>query len=148
MPVRLLHLDIEMVGSFFNVGKREIPFGISDVLDLFEPRHRIASMRCICHRLFACAGKCEGSRWQRIFLRRGKAAVRCRAMRFPSRFRHIFTFHYCSISFFILLRGCSGGLIHLVEFRPGDAFIHQPFIIASPFFILIFAGSRGDFVAG
>ena len=29
----------------------------------------------------------------------------------------------------------------------GHAFIHQPFIVASPFFILIFAGSRGHFVA-
>ena len=64
MRVRLLCQYLEMLGRFLNVGKREIPFGIRDIFDLIEPGHRIANMGCIGHRLFACAGKCEGSRWE------------------------------------------------------------------------------------
>jgi len=64
MPVALFHLDIEMLGGFLDVGKGDIPIGISDTLNLIEPRHGITNMCCICHRFFPCAGKSEGRGWQ------------------------------------------------------------------------------------
>ena len=63
MPVGFLHLDGEMAGRFLNIAKRQIPFGVRDVTDLIEPFHRVANMRRIGHRLFACAGKGEGRGW-------------------------------------------------------------------------------------
>ena len=63
MPVGFLHLDREMAGRFLNIAKRQIPFGVRDVTDLIEPCYRVANMRRIGHRLFACAGKGEGRGW-------------------------------------------------------------------------------------
>jgi hypothetical protein len=54
MPFCFIHLNIEMAGSLLNVGKREIPFRVSDALDLIEPRHRVANMRCIVLLRSAC----------------------------------------------------------------------------------------------
>jgi hypothetical protein len=75
------------------ISERQIPFRVSDVTDLIEPRHRVPNMRRICHRLFAPTGECESRGRQRSFLRRGKVAMRCRAIGFPSGFRHGFIFH-------------------------------------------------------
>ena len=40
------------------------------------------------------------------------------------------------------------GLISLVKLRLGNAFIHQPFIVAPTFAVFIFAGSPRHFVSG
>jgi len=69
MPVSFLHLNFEMAGRFLKIGKRQIPFGVRDVTDLIEPRHRVANMRGIGHRFFARTGKGEGRGWQRSFVR-------------------------------------------------------------------------------
>ena len=95
MPVRFLHLNVEMAGSLLKIGKRQIPFGVRDVTDLIEPRHRVANMRRVSHWLFARTGKGEGRSWQRSYVRRGKTAMNCRAIRFPSGFGHGFIFHGC-----------------------------------------------------
>lgn len=47
-PICFLHMNTEMLGSLLNVGKGEIPLGITDVLDLIEPRHCIAHMGSVC----------------------------------------------------------------------------------------------------
>ena len=39
------------------------------------------------------------------------------------------------------------GLARLIMLRSGDTFIDQSFIIASPFVVLIFAGSHWHFMA-
>ena len=44
--------------------------------------------------------------------------------------------------------GFSGGLEHLIVLRSGDAFLDQSLIIASPFVILIVAGSHWHFMSG
>jgi hypothetical protein len=75
MPVRFLHLNIKMVGSLLEIGKRESAFGVRDVTDLIEPRHRIANRRRIGRRFFPRTGKGKGRVWQRRFVRRGKAAM-------------------------------------------------------------------------
>jgi len=49
----------------------------------------------------------------------------------------------CSLS--VLL---PAGLISMVEFRFGDAFIHESFIVTSPFVVFIFAGSGRHFMSG
>jgi hypothetical protein len=108
MPVCFLHLNIEMAGSYLEIGKRQISFGIRDVADLIEPRHRFAHMRRIGHRLFARAGKGEGRGRQRIFIGRRKTAMRCRAIRFPSGFGHGLIFHYGVFRERYDLDGCSG----------------------------------------
>jgi len=70
MPVSFLHLNIEMARGFLKIGKRQVPFGIGDATDLIKPRHGIAHMRRIGHRLFAGAGKGKGRGRQQSFLRR------------------------------------------------------------------------------
>ena len=69
MPVGFLHLNIEMTGSLLKIGKRQIPFGIGDVTDLIEPRHRVANMGCVGHWFFTRTGKSEGRVRQRSFVR-------------------------------------------------------------------------------
>src|SRR5665213_675734 len=49
----------------------------------------------------------------------------------------------CSLS--VLL---PAGLISMVEFRFGDAFIHEAFIVTSPVVVFIFAGSGRHFMSG
>jgi hypothetical protein len=93
MPVRFLYVNIKMAGSLLKIGKRQIPFGVRDVLDLIESRHCIADMGCVGHRLFPSVGKCEDRGWQQVFLGRGKSAMRCRARRFPSGLGHGLIFH-------------------------------------------------------
>ena len=92
VPVRFLHLDVEVASGLLNVGKRYVLFLGSDALHLIEPRHRVANMRCISHRLFACARKGEGTGRQRVFGSRGKAAMRCHVMSFPGGVGHPFNF--------------------------------------------------------
>jgi hypothetical protein len=93
MPVCFLHLNIEMTGGLLQIGKRQIPLGVCDLTDLIEPRHRVANMRRISHRFFARTRKGEGRGRQRSFVRRGKMAMRCRAIRSPSGGGHNFIFH-------------------------------------------------------
>lgn len=45
-------------------------------------------------------------------------------------------------------RSLPSRLASLIMLRPGDAFIDQSFIIASPFVVLIVARSRWHFVSG
>ncbi len=61
---------MEMAGSFLKICERQIPFGVRDATDLIKPRHRIAHMRRIGHRLFAGAGKGKGCGRQRSFVSR------------------------------------------------------------------------------
>jgi len=93
MPVGFLHFNAEMTGRLLKIRKRQIPFGVRDATDLVKPRHRIAHMRRIGHRLFADAGKGKGRGRQRSFLRHGKAARRFLAIRFPSGIGKGFFFH-------------------------------------------------------
>ena len=81
-----------MAGGFLKIGKRQIAFGVRDITDLIEPCHRIAHMCRIGHRFFSRAGKGEGRGRQRDFVCRGKATMRCRAIRFPGRFGHNYIF--------------------------------------------------------
>ncbi len=69
MPVGFLHLNIEMTGGFLKIGKRQISFSIRDVTDLIKPRHGIAHMRRIGHRLFASTRKGKSRDRQRSFVR-------------------------------------------------------------------------------
>jgi len=64
MPVGFLHLNIEMAGCLLQFGKCQIAFGVRDVTDLIEPRHRVTNMRCVSHRFFPGPGKGEGGGWQ------------------------------------------------------------------------------------
>ena len=49
---------------------------------------------------------------------------------------------------FILFCGFSAGLACLIMLCSGDAFIDEPFIIASPFVVLIGTGGHWHFVSG
>ena len=80
MPARLLRSDSEMSGSFLNVGKCQISFGVIHALNLIEPSERVSNVHCICHRLFACIWKCEAGLWQRVYF-----SCRKPAMQFVSR---------------------------------------------------------------
>jgi len=60
----LLYLNIEMAGGFPKIGERQIAFGIRHPSDLIEPRHRVADVCRVGHRLFARTGKGEGCGWQ------------------------------------------------------------------------------------
>lgn len=53
-----------MTGGFLKIGERQIAFGIRDAADLVEPRHRVADVFRVGHRLFARAGKGECGGWQ------------------------------------------------------------------------------------
>ncbi len=64
VPVCFFHLNFEMIGSPFKVDESQIPFRIGNVLDLIKPRHGVANMRSIGHRLFANSGKRESGIWQ------------------------------------------------------------------------------------
>ena len=60
MPVRFLHLNLKMARGLLNIRKRQVPIGVRDADDLVEPRHRLAHVCGIGHRLLADMGKGEG----------------------------------------------------------------------------------------
>ena len=51
-------------------------------------------------------------------------------------------------SFFLLFRGGSGGLQHLIVLRLVDAFFDEPFILTAPFVILVLVGTFRRLVPG
>jgi len=111
MPIRFLHLNVKMAGSFLKIGKRKFPFGISNVSDLIKPRQRVANMCRISHRFFADTGKREGRGRQQGFVRRRQAAARRCGVGFPGGGGRGFVFcrgfHFTIVRSFVFSRGDS-----------------------------------------